>query len=72
MNNALSPPRQTSVKPAVSDQPAIRIFERLLHGYEVSAALRLWNDTIHERDVSPAFTLVVRNPMVLRLWCRGG
>lgn len=66
MNNALSPPRQTSVKPAVSDQPAIRIFERLLHGYEVSAALRLWNDTIHERDVSPAFTLVVRNPMVLR------
>ena len=65
MNNAFLP-GQIAVKPAVSDQPAIRIFERLLQGYEGVAALRLWNGTVHARDDSSAFTLVVRNPTVLR------
>jgi cyclopropane-fatty-acyl-phospholipid synthase len=46
---------------------AIRIFERLMRGYDGAVALRLWNDSVHlSRDVQPALTLVVREPAVLR------
>ena len=48
-------------------QLAIRIFDRLMSGYEGAVALRLWDDQLH----TPAgklstFTLVVRDPVVLR------
>jgi len=47
--------------------PAIRIFERLLRGFDAPSALRLWNDSIHAPgDRPPAFTLVVRDPALLR------
>ena len=53
--------------PATAHQSAIRIFDRLMRGYDGSAALRLWNDTLHAPgDESPAFTLVVHDPAVLR------
>ena len=52
---------------AAAQQPAIRIFERLLRGYDGSAALRLWDGTLYVvGDESPAFTLVVRDPALLR------
>ena len=47
--------------------PAIRIFDRLMRGYTGSAALRLWNNTLHSpTGESPTFTMVVRDPAVLR------
>ena len=47
--------------------PAIRIFDRLMRGYAGSAGLRLWNDTLHSpTGESPTFTMVVRDPAVLR------
>ena len=52
---------------AAAHQPAIRIFDRLMRGYEGTAALRLWNNVVHApAGDSPAFTLVVRDPAVLR------
>ncbi|MCX7279763.1 MAG: cyclopropane-fatty-acyl-phospholipid synthase [Burkholderiales bacterium] len=46
---------------------AIRIFERLLHGFEGKASLRLWNDRLHTLGVeASAFTLVLRDPALLR------
>ena len=46
---------------------AVRIFHRLLRGYGGSAALRLWNNTLHaSSDTSPTFTLVLRDPALLR------
>ena len=45
----------------------IRIFDRLMRGYDGSAALRPWNNTLHALvEESPTFTLVVRNPALLR------
>lgn len=53
--------------PATGQQPAIRIFERLMRGYKGSAGLRLWNNSLHApTGESPTFTLVVRDPAVLR------
>jgi cyclopropane-fatty-acyl-phospholipid synthase len=47
--------------------PATRIFDRLMRGYAGSAALRLWNNTLYSpKGDSPTFTLVVRDPAVLR------
>jgi len=47
--------------------PAYRIFDRLLHGYGGTVALRLWDDTQHASgNKSPTFTLVVHDPAVLR------
>lgn len=47
--------------------PATRIFDLLMRGYAGSAALRLWNNTLHSpKGDSPEFTLVVRDPAVLR------
>lgn len=50
-----------------AQRSAIRIFERLMRGYEGSIALRLWNDTLHPPTGGlPGLTLVVRDPSVLR------
>lgn len=47
--------------------PAVRIFDRLMRGYAGSASLRLWNNMLHAPgDQSPSFTLVVRDPSILR------
>ena len=46
---------------------ALRILKRLLHGFAGSANLRLWNDSSHSMGQGPpAFTLVLRDPMLLR------
>jgi cyclopropane-fatty-acyl-phospholipid synthase len=46
---------------------AVRIFERLMRGYKGTVALRLWNNSVHTPcDAQAAFTLVVRDPAVLR------
>ena len=38
-----------------------------MRGYTGSAALRLWNNTLHSpTGESPTFTMVVRDPAVLR------
>ncbi|MFZ2653271.1 MAG: cyclopropane-fatty-acyl-phospholipid synthase family protein [Burkholderiaceae bacterium] len=46
---------------------ASRIVQRLLRGFRGSLALRLWNDTILRLGpAAPEFTMVVRDPTVLR------
>ncbi|MEQ1804681.1 MAG: cyclopropane-fatty-acyl-phospholipid synthase family protein [Burkholderiaceae bacterium] len=46
---------------------AQRIVQRLLHGFRGSVALRLWNDAILLLGpAAPEFTMVVRDPTVLR------
>lgn len=46
---------------------ALRIVKRLLHGLNGNAALRLWNDRLHTLGAGvPAFTLVLREPLLLR------
>ena len=46
---------------------AMRILKRLLRNFRGSIALRLWNDAAHYiGHAPPAFTLVVRDPAVLR------
>jgi len=46
---------------------ALRIVSRLLHGLAVGAELRLWNGASHRLGKGPAaFTLVLRDPMLLR------
>ena len=46
---------------------ALRILKRLLHGFAGGADLRLWNDSSHSVGQGPsAFTLVLRDPMLLR------
>lgn len=65
MYSTTSPDRARN--PATVHHPAIRIFERLMRGYDGSAALRLWDGTLYVLgDKSPAFTLVVRDPALLR------
>ena len=50
-----------------ASQAALRIGERLLRGFRGSLALRLWNDTVARfGPASPEFTMVVRDPTVLR------
>ena len=45
----------------------VRIFERLLRGFETPSALRLWNNAVAApRGQTPAFTLVIQDPTVLR------
>lgn len=47
--------------------PALRIFKRLLRGFDMPAALRLWDGTVHALDTrAPGFTLVLRDPALLR------
>lgn len=46
---------------------SMRILKRLLHNFRSSAALRLWNDATHHIGLAPpAFTLVIRDPAILR------
>ena len=46
---------------------ASRILHRLLHGFAGSANVRLWNDRLHSVGKgSAAFTLVLRDPTLLR------
>lgn len=46
---------------------ALRILKRLLHGFNGQAALKLWNDKfLPLTSGTPAFTLVLRDPSVLR------
>lgn len=49
-------------------EAAMRIVRRLLATFSGSFALRLWNDVTHEFGrTKPAFTLVVWDPIVLRM-----
>jgi cyclopropane-fatty-acyl-phospholipid synthase len=53
--------------PVADLAPAIRIVERLLRGFDVPLALRLWNGAVHALDQdAPLFTLVLRDPAWLR------
>ena len=46
---------------------ALRILKRLLHGFAGGADLRLWNDCSYSVGQGPpAFTLVLRDPLLLR------
>lgn len=48
-------------------EAAMRILKRLLRNFHSSAALRLWNDATHHIGLAPpAFTLVIRDPAILR------
>ncbi|MCX8521695.1 MAG: cyclopropane-fatty-acyl-phospholipid synthase [Rhodoferax sp.] len=48
-------------------EAALRIVRRLLHGLRVGADLRLWNGSSHRLGQGPAaFTLVLRDPLLLR------
>lgn len=52
---------------SIQADTALRILKCLLNGFRGSAALRLWNDVTHHiGPTSPAFTLVIRDPSVLR------
>ena len=59
-----------SVDPGLT-QAATRIIQKLLGRFDGSIALRLWNDATHSfgkcvGQVAPSFTLVLRDPGVLR------
>ncbi len=56
-----------SVDPGLTEA-ATRILHRLLSPFDGSLALRLWNDATHYfgKSGAPAFTLVFRDPAVLR------
>jgi cyclopropane-fatty-acyl-phospholipid synthase len=52
---------------AVPTDAALRILRRLFADFRGSAAVRFWNDITHTiGGAVPAFTLVVRDPVVLR------
>ncbi len=58
---------RTAGRPVIGLAPAIRIFERLLRGFEAPPTVRLWSDAIHAPNgETPAFTLVLRDPVLLR------
>ena len=57
----------SSGAPNAHADAALRILKRLLHGFAGGADLRLWNDSSHSVGLGPpAFTLVLRDPMLLR------
>ena len=67
MNRPLRLHPDLVLTPSTAHQLAIRIFDRLMRGYEGTVALRLWDDRLHApTGNSPNFTLVVRDPVVLR------
>lgn len=58
---------KTSGEPGAPHQAAVRIFQRLLQGFEGAVALRLWDDSLYAPATMPStFTLVVRDPALLR------
>jgi cyclopropane-fatty-acyl-phospholipid synthase len=67
MSEPLLAPGRAAAGSAAALDSAVRIFERLMRGYKGTVALRLWNDSIHSTcNAQAAFTLVVRDPAVLR------
>ena len=57
----------SSGAPNAHADAALRILKRLLQGFAGGADLRLWNDSSHSvGEGPPAFTLVLRDPMLLR------
>lgn len=54
-------------KSQTSNEPAIRILRRLLSSMENPPALRLWNDLLHDIKGASDYTLVIRDPEILRL-----
>ena len=57
----------SSGAPNAHADAALRILKRLLQGFAGGADLRLWNDSSHSVGLGPpAFTLVLRDPMLLR------
>jgi cyclopropane fatty-acyl-phospholipid synthase-like methyltransferase len=65
-----APPKLSSASSPHADA-ALRILNRLMHGFVGGAELRLWNNSSHRLGVGagvspPAFTLVLRDPMLLR------
>jgi cyclopropane-fatty-acyl-phospholipid synthase len=77
MSLASAPHTSADASSAHADA-ALRIWKRLLDGFVGGAELRLWNETSHSVGVCvglgpPAFTLVLRDPMLLRrLVTQGG
>jgi len=64
---SLSLDHQLHGSPAAGLAPAIRIVERLLRGFDIPLALRLWNGAVHApTQRTPHFTLVLRDPAWLR------
>lgn len=52
---------------AVGTEAGVRILKRLLADFRGSAAFRIWNDVTHTMGGAvPAFTIVIRDPVVLR------
>ena len=67
MNMPLRLEPNFALTPSTAHQLTIRIFDRLMRGYEGVVALRLWDDRLHvPKGEAPSFTLVVRDPLVLR------
>jgi cyclopropane-fatty-acyl-phospholipid synthase len=64
--SAIAPFSGSSPSSAHADA-ALRILKRLLNGFVGGAELRLWNDSSHSVGLGPPeFTLVLRDPMLLR------
>ncbi|WP_042550149.1 class I SAM-dependent methyltransferase, partial [Ralstonia solanacearum] len=59
------------LRPADTER-ALRILRRLLAGMEKPPALRLWAESQHGHDAEADFTLVVRDPGLLRQLVIGG
>jgi cyclopropane-fatty-acyl-phospholipid synthase len=67
MNKAASGDAGNGRGSVAPQHPAARIFDRLMRGFQGCVWLRLWNDELHAPGgAPPAFTLVVRDPRVLR------
>jgi cyclopropane-fatty-acyl-phospholipid synthase len=67
MNTAFHSQPRLALTSTTAHQLAVRIFDRLMRGYEGTVALRLWDDQLHApAGEMSAFTLVVRDPVVLR------
>ncbi len=65
--SASNPPHALGGKSAAHAEVALRILQRLLRGFSGKAALKLWNDKLLALgNGTPAFTLVLRDPSVLR------
>lgn len=58
----------TLARPLAADvhAPALRILRRLLSGMERPPALRLGDALLHELEAHPEYTLVIRDPALLR------
>ena len=62
-----NPQSQLKSPSSAHAEAALRILKRLLQGFVGCATLRLWNDRLHSLGTGvPAFTLVLRDPMLLR------